>query len=790
MPDLLCPLIIAALLLLAVPVLAQDCPDGLEPDRVAQLATALPEQPTGLGRPIADRAFWSGLAKLDALVGTLRNAEAALTTPLPEQPDDLFLEFSRNGNRTNWQQVSGQRRARVVYLTLAECLENQGRFIPALEAAIEALCAERTWVMPAHDTSLANFRGTVVDIDLASSALGWNLSTADWLLGERLTPATRNLLRENLRARIFEPYQDMLWGRRSRNRWMTTTNNWNAVCLAGVTGAALAGIEDRYQRAIYAAAAESYSASFLQGFTPDGYCSEGLAYWNYGFGHFVLLSETLRQATSGLLDLLALPEAQAPARFGASIQIIGGVSPAFADCGITARPQQSLMWYLNRVCDLGLPEYDDLNPGGVLGTLFESLLYLSPNAASSRPAAGAASGPPLRTWFSDAGILISRPHPGSACTMGVALKGGHNAENHNHNDVGSYVVVLGDRPVLLDPGAEVYTRRTFSAQRYESKLLNSFGHPVPVVAGALQQTGARARAEVLQTDFSDARDLLQLDFASAYPVPDLRTLTRTFVYSREATGSLTVTDDVAFASPQTFSTALLTLGKWSRQDDGTLLIYDTDQAVRVSIDTGGLPYTLASEVILEDGAHPTRLAISLTEPVATASVKLTITPAADLGDDGSGGLLRNGGFELQDWAWQLPVDGLGEISADTPASGRFCLRIADPGPDQGSNVTSAAIPARGATPCVLSGKVRHVSGSGLGMYVRYYDAAGKMLNEVDGRGNMPSLATLSGEPGQWSDFRLPFTTPDGTASLRLWIHSYNASEVEAFLDDLRVEEGS
>ena len=109
----------------------------------------------------------------------------------------------------------------------------------------------------------------------------------------------------------------------------------------------------------------------------------------------------------------------------------------------------------------------------------------------------------LRSWFEDAGVLIARPAQDSDAVLGVALKGGHNAEHHNHNDVGSYVVVVKDRAVLLDPGSEVYTARTFSAQRYESKLLNSFGHPVPVVAGQLQQTGREAHAEVLATEFTD-----------------------------------------------------------------------------------------------------------------------------------------------------------------------------------------------------------------------------------------------------------------------------------------------
>ena len=51
------------------------------------------------------------------------------------------------------------------------------------------------------------------------------------------------------------------------------------------------------------------------------------------------------------------------------------------------------------------------------------------------------------------------------------MKGGHNAENHNHNDVGSFVVALGRATPLVDPGSEVYTARTFSPRRYDSNVL-------------------------------------------------------------------------------------------------------------------------------------------------------------------------------------------------------------------------------------------------------------------------------------------------------------------------------
>ena len=107
--------------------------------------------------------------------------------------------------------------------------------------------------------------------------------------------------------------------------------NWNSVCLAGVTGAALTSIESPQRRAFFAASAEKYIEYFLEGFTPDGYCSEGVGYWNYGFGHFVMLAETIKQATGGKVDLLAAERIRPIALFARRMEILPGVYPAFAD---------------------------------------------------------------------------------------------------------------------------------------------------------------------------------------------------------------------------------------------------------------------------------------------------------------------------------------------------------------------------------------------------------------------------------------------------------------------------
>ncbi len=779
------PLIVLGIAVLVVvstmDAVADEPPD---PARVDEIAAMLPEGPEGLGRPITDRETWDALAATPAYQAVIARAEKLLDEPLPEQPDDLYLDFSRTGNRTRWQNVANQRRGRLAPLVLAECAENRGRFVPAIEELVAALAAERTWVMPAHDRSLANFNRERTDIDLASSALGWHLATANWLLGERLSAETRALIRANVEERILAPYRAMYSGERDPNWWMHTTNNWNAVCLAGVTGAALAQIDDGTLRAEFVAAAERYSQNFLNGFTPDGYCSEGLGYWNYGFGNYVLLAETVWQATGGGVDLMARPHVAAPATFGARIQIMGGVAPAFADCSINAHPDRLTMFYVNRRYGLGLAEYDSVDLSWTTGSLSNALIFGLPNSASrGQTIAGAEVGSMVRTWFGDAGILIARPGEGSDATLGVALKGGHNAEHHNHNDVGSYVVVVRDRAVLLDPGSEVYTARTFSGRRYESKLLNSFGHPVPVVAGQLQRTGRDAAAQVLESEFTAERDTLALDLRAAYAVEGLERLERSFVYDRTGAGSLIVTDIVEFAQPESFETPLITDGDWTRRDDGTLVVWDLDRAVRVSIDTGGAPWELVVDEIHEEAAaQPTRLAVHLAEPVESAEITMRITPL-ELGGEG---LLANGDFELRSFGWRLPENSQAEISDEIAHSGEWSLKITDDSETVGSNVTSGRMEVAGARRFVLRGQVHTVNGSGIGMYMRYYDADGKQLNETDERGWISPVGSLEGAVGEWAAFEIPFETPESTATMDLWIHSYSSALVTAYLDDLEI----
>ena len=125
-----------------------------------------------------------------------------------------------------------------------------------------------------------------------------------------------------------------------------------------MTGTALALIDKPEEKAFYVAAAEKYIAYFLSGFTEDGYCSEGIGYWNYGYGCFVRLGHMLHGATGGKVDLFAMPKARNAGLFARRMEITPGVYPAFADCSVGSTPSREIMAYLSRRYELVPTEWE------------------------------------------------------------------------------------------------------------------------------------------------------------------------------------------------------------------------------------------------------------------------------------------------------------------------------------------------------------------------------------------------------------------------------------------------
>ena len=602
-------------------------------ERIAQIAALLPEKPSAPGAHISDREVWDRLAAAPSAAAALKKAEAEMKSAIPDCPDALYLEFSTpgNGNRTHYERPYFRRMQMLQRLVLGECLENKGRFIPKVVELMNTVCAERSWTMPAHDRALRVFNGEEFNVDLGASHRAETCAWALAVLKGKLPEETAAKMRNELERRIFGPVRRCCRAKRREECtpmwWFQGLANWTSVCQSCVTRAALAVVDDRMERAEFVEGAERSVPGFLSGFSSDGYCSEGLGYWNYGWGNFLTLAIAVREATGGKVDFCASEKARTVMRLGTGILVAGCHAAPIADGGGNLD---------NGVLQLGhliwpdLPLTEPAAKRNPLSDGFARFTLLDFGQWERVPAAPAVDYP-IRTEFPVAQLFVMRPGA-SDMPFRLSVKAGHNGEFHNHNDVGTYALFVGEREIAGDPGGSEYTAKTFSKHRYEIKVINSYGHPVPVLNGALQMPGAKFAGKVLSTEFTESRDVVTFDLLGAYdPVASkASSLVRTFTYDRAA-HSVAVADKVAFAGTGTFSVPVVTAGRLEPCGaEGEYVLFLPGKAKKMAAKVGvrvvGAKWRMECERIDNPNrVSPNRYAIILESPVAAAEVTVTYT---------------------------------------------------------------------------------------------------------------------------------------------------------------------
>jgi hypothetical protein len=620
-----------------------NLPDGHNfepaPERVQELM-ALIGGPFHFSRPIGDRAAWETVGASDAGQRLLKLAEVAgREEPRPYFTNEDCLYVIETLDRTKFDPFPGRVRERQVLLPIAECIENQGRYLERIEDDIHRLCAINSWTFPLHELGMQLYNRETIFTDLASVHYASNLVATLHLLEDKLKPETCALIRREVETRIFQPFEERIKTGRDVFWWTIVTHNWNSVCLSGVLSCALRLKKDPAERAWYLAVTEKLIKHSEDGFEPSGFYTEGVSYWGYGYSHYIVAAELMRGATGGAIDWLKQPRVEAISHFGHRMEIQQDVYPSFADCKRdVVLPDWLMHWNNNRIdparqkraTAVPCRAFDPIHhqfADAVHLILFHQV-DLNQAYAVERPRA-------VREWFEDVQYLICRPEADSECRLAATFKGGDNAVNHNHNDLGTFTVISGKEELLVDPGAETYTKRTFSVHRYEGDLLNSFGHPVPVVGGQLQFPdkvyhrtgyGRDAYTKLVDTTFTAGQDKVILEMDRAYKVPHLMNLIRAFRYDRTGRGSVVVSDKVKFERPDTFETALLTFGQWEAQADGSLLVSQNGEAVRITVTSDQGPLEFA-HCVIQESSTPTRLSWRLPNPVTEAVVRIEVVPA-------------------------------------------------------------------------------------------------------------------------------------------------------------------
>ena len=124
---------------------------------------------------------------------------------------------------------------------------------------------------------------------------------------------------------------------------------------------------------------------------------------------------------------------------------------------------------------------------------------------------------PAVSWFGDRQVLTARTKSKSTNGLFLAVQGGHNAESHNHNDIGNFIVYANNIPVFVDAGVGSYTAQTFSSKRYELWNMQSGWHNCPTINGVMQKEGISYKANDVQFQQTANSVSLSMDIAAAYP---------------------------------------------------------------------------------------------------------------------------------------------------------------------------------------------------------------------------------------------------------------------------------
>lgn len=600
----------------------------LDMQRVRQIAAMLPDKPLGFGETWRSRKGWDSLFKTNMYNSLIRSADSLLTAPFPAWSDEDYLAYWTKGTSVPGKAMLQKRLLCLTWYVFAECLTNQGKYTKAAENTILELCRQKSWVNPTHDYNKVNFEGKKYLVELSAVSYAHHIAQALYLLDGKIDAKVKEEAVKALHDRVFKPVLNSIATGNKENFFLTNTNNFNAVCLSGTVGAAQTAIDDKTERAKFIAIAERYHKNGVHGFLPDGYCTEGLGYYNYGFGHFVLLRETVYKNTNGRIDLFADPKVKLMAEFLPKTVIINNVFPSIGDCRPYTQPSSFILFYVNRNLGVDVSDFKKISLKKRPVDLAESILCAFPESVSAGKLPVKIAGSDLRSYFDYAGVLTVRPGKKTGSDMGVAIKGGNNNEHHNHNDIGSFSIVVGDEVLMGDPGIIPYTSKTFGPERYTYKTIASYGHPVPLIAGKEQIPGAAAKADIISTSFTDGQDKLLMNIAAAYPVEELKKMQREFTYSRKAKGSLTVKDSFTFSKDQNYETALITRGKWKQINDSQIEITGKKDKLFITITTGER-FKITSEELSEGGLPYTRLAIRLTKPVKEGTILMTFTPTSD-----------------------------------------------------------------------------------------------------------------------------------------------------------------
>lgn len=457
--------------------------------------------------PYEDRARWAAASKSS----TGRTARTVAERALKRGPAMIrardYLAYWSEGDRKRFDRLYRSRRRDLVSLVIAELGEGEGRYLSAVNDYLWSICEETSWLLSAHlqhglDTDLPPKRAHYIDMDSAMTAVV--LAEVVALLREHIHPEITRRVAEEIRERVFDIY----FYRRDIH-WMHADDNWNSASHCGIIGSACYLMNDPHELARMTHKGLSHLRTFLKGFDSDGATAEGINCWQVGVAHLCILDSILVARTDGRLSLLRhVSGIDQIATFPERINLSDHNYANFSDAPERFVPAPFISARLRDVLGLDLVTFDHDSVRAATFALRNALVpseVLSTGYENRR----------LDVYFRGVQWFVSRTSADDDALV-LAAKGGHNGENHNHNDLGHFIVHWRRFSYFIDLGRPVFNRLSFTSERYSILANGSRGHSVPLINGFEQGAGRQFAAGLVALETGSASHV-EYDLASAYP---------------------------------------------------------------------------------------------------------------------------------------------------------------------------------------------------------------------------------------------------------------------------------
>lgn len=468
-------------------------------------------------------------------------AEKICEQPIPQLTATMFLDYYRTGSRSEGYEPVFTKKRNDFYLLIAgQLLNPECDFMPTIIDYVWSICEETSWTPPSHNNhyythypekvNLPRFDADRTYVDLYSGYTGAMLALVYYFFEKELdeySPLLNKRIIQRVYDRIVYPilnYDDFGWmGLSAEGR----INNWNPwIAYNGLFAAMCLPIGEQ-ERRLYLNKTCLILDQFINYYQPDGGCDEGPGYFFSAGCMLIAALDLISYLTDGEVSVFDRPLIQNMGQYAEKASIFDDFMAAFGDNGPTQNWLAPEIYFLGKTLQIdslkqyGLRrgaktlEHGDLTVLRPVQPQFQLLkILLYPEMKRQLPG----SYQYQKTWLmEDTMILTARQNPETCMGFSLAVKGGHNDESHNHNDVGQVIICLDKKPVAVDPGSSVYCEKTFSDQRYEIPNMQSAFHNLPTVNGQMQKDGKEFCAEF--AGFRDTDETMEISYqiGKAYP---------------------------------------------------------------------------------------------------------------------------------------------------------------------------------------------------------------------------------------------------------------------------------